>query len=273
MRRSSCPRHGLMSACGVSGFLSSLVARSSREGIQDNLSFAAAVSSDAATRPTAPTAAAAEWPRWGRPAPLRNSGSAPQKVRPRTRPSRKQSMANALEQVCSSVSRHLSCPKISCLSLWTLGHQIADEKSGVGTIFKLDLDNDLAKVGGKLGGGELGRGSSSSPRHHGWGLTRCWPQGSRAGKPHATSDEPQLINRSFDGVSMHLHFQPVCSSRRPLCNKTSAAGSHSTHQHRNAVSPKSALISLPRFPGAGPGGPVLTSRWHQQGLDTRESRP
>lgn len=62
--------------------------------------FCCCVSSDAATRPTAPTAAAAEWPRWGRSAPLRNSGSAPQKVRPRTRPSRKQSMANALEQVC-----------------------------------------------------------------------------------------------------------------------------------------------------------------------------
>lgn len=50
-------------------------------------------------------------------------------------------------------------------------------------------------------GGKLGRGSSSSPSQHGWGLTRCWPQGSRAGKPHATSDELQLINRRFDAVS------------------------------------------------------------------------
>lgn len=92
MRRHSCPRHGVMSAYGVS--LGSLAFRRAwwrgdLEGIQDNLSFAAAVCQAMpphfATRPTAPTATAAEWPRWG-PAPLRNSGSAPQKVRPKHDP-------------------------------------------------------------------------------------------------------------------------------------------------------------------------------------------
>lgn len=180
-------------------------------------------------------------------------------------------MANAPRRVrfFSSVCRRLSSSEIPCLVLWTLGqtaHQIADETSGVGTIFKLDLDNDLAKVGG-----EAWQGIKLAAKPAWMGGADCWPQGSRAGKPHATSDEPQLINRSFDAVSMYGLFVAQ-TSHDSLQQKLSSPGfpQHPTHQDaRNAFSPKSALISLPRFPGAGPGGPVLTSRWRQHGLDAR----
>lgn len=105
MRRHSCPRHGVMSAYGVS--LGSLAFRRAwwrgdLEGIQDNLSFAAAVCQAMpphfATRPTAPTATAAEWPRWGAASSAEKLRLRPTKSPTETRPSRKQSMENALDK-------------------------------------------------------------------------------------------------------------------------------------------------------------------------------